>query len=184
MRRIIALGGLCAAMVASTLDKKPRPDYSRFEKPLSKDQAILHALDRLTFGPRPGDVAAVKKMGLEKWIDLQLLPERIAENPDLEKRLALIELQRTAAQKGKQAAPAEYAQEKVYRAILSSRQLQEVLVDFWYNHFNVDMTKGADRNLTPAYERDAIRPHVLGKFRDLLEATAAGPAMVMPAAAL
>jgi uncharacterized protein (DUF1800 family) len=178
MRRIIALGGLCAALVASTVDKKPPADYSRFEKPLSKDQAILHALDRLTFGPRPGDVAAVKKMGLEKWIDLQLHPERITENPEVEKRLAALDVQRPAREKGKQAAPAEYAQEKVYRAILSSRQLQEVLVDFWYNHFNVDMTKGADRNLTPAHERDAIRPHVLGKFRELLEATAASPAML------
>jgi hypothetical protein len=58
-------------------------DYSQFEKPLSKDQEVLHALTRLTFGPRPGDVEAVRKMGLKKWIDQQLHPERIAENPEL-----------------------------------------------------------------------------------------------------
>ena len=67
------------------------PDYSRFQKKLSKDQQILHALDRLTFGPRPGDVEAVKKMGLKKWIDLQLHPERIAENPELARKLEPLE---------------------------------------------------------------------------------------------
>ena len=70
------------------------------------------------------------------------------------------------------------AQAKIYRAIESDRQLQEVLVDFWYNHFNVDAGKGADRYLVTGYERNAIRPHVLGKFRDLLEATANSPAMM------
>ena len=67
---------------------------------------------------------------------------------------------------------------KIDRAVESDRQLEEVLVDFWYNHFNVDASKGADRYLVSAYERDAIRPHVLGKFRDLLEATATSPAMM------
>ena len=62
-------------------------DYSQFNQPLAKDQEILHALNRLTFGPRPGDVEAVQKMGLKKWIDQQLHPERIAENPELADRL-------------------------------------------------------------------------------------------------
>jgi uncharacterized protein (DUF1800 family) len=70
------------------------------------------------------------------------------------------------------------AQGKLYRAIQSDRQLEEVLVDFWYNHFNVDAGKGADRFMITGYERDSIRPHVLGKFRDLLEATANSPAMM------
>jgi uncharacterized protein (DUF1800 family) len=72
----------------------------------------------------------------------------------------------------------DLAEAKLYRAILSNRQLEEELVDFWYNHFNVYIDKGADRFLVPSYERDAIRPHVLGKFRDLLEATATSPAMM------
>src|SRR5580658_2922473 len=58
--------------------------YSQFEKKLSGDQEILHALNRLTFGPRPGDIEAVKAMGLSKWIDLQLHPERIPANEALE----------------------------------------------------------------------------------------------------
>jgi uncharacterized protein (DUF1800 family) len=71
---------------------------------------------------------------------------------------------------------------KLQRAVLSNRQLQEVLVDFWFNHFNVSITKQMGpmgvRNLLPSYERDAIRPHVLGKFRDMLLATARHPAML------
>ena len=160
MHRILApLAALCAlaTLPASTLKKNPQPDYKAFEKKLSKDQQILQALDRLTFGPRPGDVETVKKMGLKKWIGRQLHPERTPEPANV---------------------PVELVQAKLYRAIYSNRQLQEVLVDFWYNHFNVDMNKGADRRLVPAYERDAIRPHVLGRFRDLLGATAASPAML------
>ena len=72
----------------------------------------------------------------------------------------------------------ELSQQKLLRAAYSERQLQEVLVDFWFNHFNVDARKGADRFLLTEYERDTIRPHVLGKFRDLLGATAKSPAML------
>jgi uncharacterized protein (DUF1800 family) len=67
---------------------------------------------------------------------------------------------------------------KLYRAIYSNRQLEEQMADFWFNHFNVYMDKGADRILISTYERDALRPHVFGKFRDLLEATAESPAML------
>jgi uncharacterized protein (DUF1800 family) len=67
---------------------------------------------------------------------------------------------------------------KLFRAVYSNRQLQEVLADFWYNHFNVFIEKGADRYLVTAYERDEIRPRVLGKFEDLLRATAQSPAML------
>ena len=67
---------------------------------------------------------------------------------------------------------------KLLRAVYSDRQLDEVLTDFWFNHFNVYLDKGADRYLVTEYERDVIRPHVLGKFEDLLEATAKSPAML------
>jgi uncharacterized protein (DUF1800 family) len=72
----------------------------------------------------------------------------------------------------------ELSSQKLLRAVYSERQLQEVLVDFWFNHFNVDARKGADRFLLTEYERDVIRPHVLGRFRDLLGATAKSPAML------
>lgn len=67
---------------------------------------------------------------------------------------------------------------KLLRAVYSSRQLEEVLVDFWYNHFNVFLDKGNDRFLVTSYERDSIRPHVFGKFKDMLLATAEDPAML------
>jgi len=72
----------------------------------------------------------------------------------------------------------ELMQAKLLRAIYSERQLDEVMTDFWFNHFNVFINKGADRFLLTSYERDAIRPHVLGKFEDLLVATAKSPAML------
>ena len=210
-------------------------DYSQFEKRLGKDQEILHALNRLTFGPRPGDVEAVRKMGLKKWIDQQLHPERIAENPELAERLRPLKslpmspaevatnypprvvvqpqrlrVQQKANDQGKGGDPSQQAmrqqvlgtldpverrnlvadrtpqqvltydlnEAKLYRAIYSNRQLEEQMANFWFNHFNVYMDKGADRILTTSYERDAIRPYVFGKFRDLLEATAESPAML------
>jgi uncharacterized protein (DUF1800 family) len=67
---------------------------------------------------------------------------------------------------------------KLLRAVYSDRQLEEVLTDFWFNHFNVYIGKGADRYQITSYERDVIRPHVLGKFKDLLVATAQSPAML------
>jgi uncharacterized protein (DUF1800 family) len=72
----------------------------------------------------------------------------------------------------------ELMQAKLLRAIYSERQLDEVMTDFWFNHFNVYLGKGADRYLVTGYERDVIRPHVLGKFEDLLVATAKSPAML------
>jgi uncharacterized protein (DUF1800 family) len=72
----------------------------------------------------------------------------------------------------------ELAQAKLLRAIYSDRQLEEVMTDFWFNHFNVFVDKGVDRLLVTSYERDVIRPHALGKFEDLLVATAKSPAML------
>jgi uncharacterized protein (DUF1800 family) len=72
----------------------------------------------------------------------------------------------------------ELAEAKLLRAFYSDRQLEEVMTDFWYNHFNVFINKGPDRYMITAYERDVIRPHVLGKFKDLLAATAKSPAML------
>ena len=72
----------------------------------------------------------------------------------------------------------ELSEQKILRAAFSERQLEEVMVDFWFNHFNVFAGKGATMNHVTAYERDAIRPHVFGKFRDLLGATAKSPAML------
>jgi uncharacterized protein (DUF1800 family) len=268
---------LLAAMDKS--DSKAAAGSSKLTKGLpdeglTQDEAILHALNRLGFGPRPGDLDRVKEMGLQKWIDLQLHPESINDSaldarlerfPTLKmsseklldefpepkaaaKREGITVEQyrkeqqqemRSAAQsmqgpgdvppekqsdmqmadphgmpnfdaddmdananpakakgegKGQggfgnqmfnyenirapQRIVAELSMAKMTRAVYSERQLQEMMVDFWYNHFNVYAAKGADRWLITSYEREAIRPHAMGKFRDLLGATAKSPAML------
>src|SRR5438132_6472694 len=159
------------------------------------DPAITHLLDRVTFGARPGDIEHVRETGVERYIDEQLHPDRLSDSA-LVARLADFETLRMSSSKiaqefemplgqppqeqQKRAALVvlELQQQKILRAAYSTRQLQEVLVDFWFNHFNVDARKGADRFLLTEYERDVLRPHVLGKFRDLLEATAKSPAML------
>lgn len=214
---------------------------------LSQDEAILHAMNRLAFGPRPGDVERVRAMGLEKWIEQQLDPEKIDDSatarrleryPTLAMSSAELlekyprpqdalrrsgmtreEIQKMQEQRqkqrqemeevrqqmesggevtpemrqrmqalrgmagredgnGPQRISAELSSAKLTRAIYSERQLEEMLVDFWFNHFNVFAGKGADRWLLTSYERDVIRPNVLGNFRTMLYATAKSPAML------
>jgi uncharacterized protein (DUF1800 family) len=301
-----------------------------FDQKLSKDKQVVHVLNRLTFGPRPGDVDDVRRMGIEKWIRSQLSPDQLPESQTLDARLKPVgslqlatwqiyekyqqaqplvitpspaqlvpadqlrklmsgtiderraviasltgdtriqvlgvltpqtfeglpdvqaeqvkarqavqaELQKKrrelnpplnellspeqlqAVQRGTsdekaallkaldpdkrrqvlrgpqiqpQSLPEPFRREalaarnpqqlvtdeliegKLYRALYSNRQLEEVLVDFWLNHFNVFNGKGQVRMLLTSYERDAIRPHVFGRFRDLLLATARHPAML------
>jgi uncharacterized protein (DUF1800 family) len=206
---------------------------------LSEDEAIFHALNRLAFGPRPGEIERVRRMGLENWVRQQLHPDDIDDravaarlerfptlamssaqlleeypNPvmaarrsgvspeeyrrELERRREVLErarAQREAGQpvdpeaarmimqtarefRGPQRILAELSAAKLTRAIYSERQLQEILTDFWFNHFNVFANKGASRWLITSYERDVIRPNALGKFRELLGATASSPAML------
>jgi len=186
---------------------------------LNEEEAILHAVNRLGFGPRPGQVEQIRKTGLENWIQSQLHPEsiadpvvdaRLAELPSLQlgaaglleryppqdvaaKRLGMkIEdyqkrLQELAKQPGgmnslpfkdQNEMVNDVIQARMIRAVYSERQLSEQLADFWFNHFNVFIYKDLDRWYLIPYERDAIHPYVLGKFRDLLEATAKSPAML------
>jgi uncharacterized protein (DUF1800 family) len=283
---------LFAALPAAAKDKKPKQDPALKNLPvteLSADEAILHALNRLAYGPRPGDVERVRQMGLAKWIDQQLNPNsmddkaleaRLEDYPTLKmssaklieeypqpkqaekeaaKRAqtqleqqqqrrsdvaaaivsknmqvtpapteaAAIDINQTpvAAQskdgdanasasmkdnpaqenlgaqgKGRrdvlgsdpnnvpraigedskrpQRVVAELGMAKVARAIYSERQLQQVMDDFWFNHLNVFAGKGEDRYYLTSYERDVIQPHTLGKFKDLLTASAKSPAML------
>jgi len=170
---------------------------------LTPEQAATHVLNRLAFGPRPGDVERVTQMGVQRYIDSQLNPEAIPLPQALTERLAALDAvqQPTAETLGRFLAVREMvkdedegakakrravivamteqtAEARIARAVDSPRQLQEVMVDFWYNHFNVFEGKGLDRALVAGYERDAIRPYALGSFRDLLGATAKHPAML------
>ena len=160
-----------------------RATESRIPDPESRDQAtITHVVNRLTFGARDGDIERVQAVGLSAWLDQQLHPERIDDRaaeallprfeapPDAANQQ---ELRRFARQRVQ-----DLAAEKILRAAYSERQLQEVLVDFWFNHFNVYAAKGRTAEYLPVYEREAIRPHVFDHFRDLLEADAKSPAML------
>jgi len=97
---------------------------------------------------------------------------------DVAKRREAYQALREMGYRPQQEVVQESQQAKILRAVYSERQLQEVMTDFWFNHFNVYVQKGPDRILTASYERDAIRPNVFGKFEDLLKATTEHPAML------
>ena len=304
---VMCLLGLLSANLALGKKKEQR----NFVIQMDQSKMALHALNRLTFGVRPGDLERITAMGLDKWIDQQLHPERINDSA-LEGRLTPFRTLRMdtrqivenfpppqlikAVANGKQPLPSdplkravyqdqlermqekqdrkqltsdsgattstgktstlseeeridrrekrvaadlaaqelldmdpvqrleailkmsagerralskndkrdefmegmtpeqretvmalnnpqqvvanELIQGKILRATYSERQLQEVMTDFWLNHFNIFIGKGADQYLLTSYERDVIRPRALGKFEDLLRATAQSPAML------
>ncbi len=160
-----------------------------------------HLADRLGYGPRPGDLDHVMHMGPDHWIEQQLHPASIPVPKDLAAGLAQFATlsmtpedaflrygppalrgtspdERKVIQQEARIIPTEAMAARTLRAVYSPRQLEETLTDFWFNHFNVFVGKGLDRIWIGAYERDAIRPYVLGRFRDLLGATAKHPAML------
>jgi uncharacterized protein (DUF1800 family) len=268
-----------AAIPAAAKEKKPKQDPALKGLPiteLSADEAILHALNRLAYGPRPGDIERVRQMGLAKWIEQQLNPNsiddraldaRLVDYPTLRMSTAKLideyprpkQVEKKAEKQAqaqaqqnqsrsdaaaaivekdtqpaagpaansetpavtpvsvpdnpnlpapmKQQAPgkrdflgggdpnnvpraiaddskkpqrvvAELSMAKVTRAIYSERQLQQVMDDFWFNHFNVFAGKGEDRYYLTSYERDVIQPHAFGKFKDLVTLTAKSSAML------
>lgn len=197
-------------------------------KTLNEDQKVLHVLNRLGFGPRPGDVEKVRKMGVKQYIESQLDPRSVDDRLTDQKLarldilkmdteqifakyhnpgalLQMLEGGRNAPEGGNEAdmrseqrqrraklakiyaengfRPAnrimfEVETSRILRAAYSERQLEEVMVDFWANHFNVFSGKAATRWYIPSYERDVIRKHALGNFRDLVMGTAKHPAML------
>ena len=188
---------------------------------LPADQQIVHALNRLTFGPKPGDAARVRSIGLDRWIDQQLHPERIDDsameafvgkyptiNQDQDELLvkyAEEQRQRRMAKRddavttrsltardsaamrrdrrqrfnSRRQVITELQSSRVARAVASERQLEEVMTDFWENHFNIYAQKGAPEPYYLAdFDRNVIRPNALDNFRDLLESVAKSPAML------
>jgi len=291
LARVLTLGVDLPLPAAAAKDKKHKQDPALKGLPisdLSVDEAILHALNRLAYGPRPGDVERVKQMGLAKWIDEQLNPNSIDDKavearlenyptlhmqsatliaqypqPKQAEKQAVKQTQAQPLQSRSDAAAAtvardmqasqgqrqnpgpeesgtqtaqvdpnaaspmkevsmkdapdaanvatpgaggkrdllgndpnavpraiaddskrpqriveELAMAKITRAIYSQRQLQQIMDDFWFNHFNVFAGKGEDRYYLTSYEHDVIQPHTLGKFKDLLAATAKSTAML------
>ena len=155
--------------------------------PNDERQRAEHALDRLAFGARPGDVERVTAMGVERWIDAQLRPDRIDDRAAAA-RVAKYE-ERAPLPKPEPGKPLDRKRvrqnignasaQRIVRAAESERQLNEVLVDFWMNHFNVFAPKRATSFLLADYEHDTVRPRIWGRFEDLLLATAKSPAMLV-----
>jgi uncharacterized protein (DUF1800 family) len=214
----LILAGLVSTAVAwSPVPRGPAPEGGGLPSDSVERARALHALNRLTFGPRAGDVDRVVALGVDRYIDQQLAAERIDDGL-VERRLARFDVLRLSSEElariyleeqrarrqrqqaggrdsaaeepqmpqmpqGRQLPRArrlagELQQATMVRATLSERQLYEVMVDVWSNHFNVFMGKGADRFLVPDYIERTIRPHAMGKFEDLLVATARSPAML------
>ena len=157
--------------------------------------AAIHLLQRATFGARPADVAAVLTVGPETWLDRQLHPETIDDSA-LEARLELFPGATASPARLFELFPpptvdaadrlgspgrivADLALARLHRSVRSERQLEEVMTQFWFNHFNVDFTRDRAKWLVGDYERRAIRPNVFGRFEDLLVATARHPAMLV-----
>ena len=274
LKRVTALTSALVLLItsfAAVNGQSMKPRSTAKAGKLSEEQRILHVLNRLGFGARPGDVERVKAIGLDKYIEQQLNPQKIDDSATEAKLQHLTALRMTTpelyekypqpgqllralqqrgalpqdlaaardnrqqnranpdasgnsnqpkageAKSGEMQGPpsnpanapadanpmnnAEYRRavyayfkennlrppqfitgelqmSRILRATYSERQLQEVMVDFWTNHFNVFANKGADRWLLISYDRDSIRPHTMGKFQDLLRATAESPAML------
>jgi uncharacterized protein (DUF1800 family) len=171
----------------------------------------IHALNRLGFGPGPGDVERINALGVEQYVRAQLHPETLPISPELtdkvssyrtlhltpqalfrEYQLPMMQARRENKGGDKEAlreavkdqrirqriVMREAAEARLVRAIEGPRQLQEVMTAFWFNHFNVFAGKGLDYIWTGSFEETAIRPHTMGRFRDLLGATARHPAML------
>jgi len=143
--------------------------------------SFVHLLNRMSFGPTQASLAHARSLGVDKFLDEQLHPEQL-DDSNLEQRLAKFTTLKLSGadllDQQPKSVVAELQQATVLRAMYSTRQLQEVLVDFWGNHFNISVHKHDCKYLKTADDRDVIRPHVLGRFRDLLGASAKSPAML------
>ena len=195
----------CRLLAAFAIVGLLTPMTARAE-PINADRQIIHLLNRMAFGPTAALVAHVKAVGIDRYIDEQLEPAALPEPAALTERLAPLDtLKLGASQLFAKFGPAsietaagmpptqqamdahmkaansilEQARAaRLYRALYSPRQLQEVMVDFWFNHFNINAYDGFDLLWVGNYEAEAIRLYALGHFRDLLLATAHHPAML------
>ena len=205
------LGLVIVSQSAPTPLRMPEGPGAGATRELSEREQVTHVLNRLGFGPRPGDAEALRKTGVDRWIELQLWPERLVDPRTKVALAAYKHLDKSPAQLRAEFPPpgalrraadgqmtaadsqalrrraregrafvGELMSARVARAVVSERQLEEVMTDFWLNHFSVFAGKNAQmRYYLSAYERETIRPRVFGRFRDLLGAVAHSPAMLI-----
>jgi uncharacterized protein (DUF1800 family) len=192
-RECLKRGGLAAALAVSgcsqltrDLSQSPPPERwweagQPWKEPRA-ETAALRTLNRAGFGPRPGDMQRVREIGLEAYLEEQLHPERLEESRAVDWRLWRLDTLQADTdfryEFPKEQVQPELQQAAVVRAVYSRRQLQEVMVEFWTDHFNISQLKGDSAFMKTADDDQVIRRHALGKFRDLLEASAKSPAML------
>jgi len=163
---------------------------------VAEEARILQLARRATFGATPELRDEIRQLGRARWLDQQLAPgaitdralaERLAVYPALGMDSAALLASYPQAKDGSMAMDAvgrpgrvlaEVSSDLVTRAVHARAQLSEVMTDFWLNHFSVFAADGPNRWAGVSWVRDSIRPHGLGRFRDLLGATASGPAML------
>jgi uncharacterized protein (DUF1800 family) len=225
----LVMAGCSAGVPVSTQTRSAPAAQAAFAvsepRELLPDEQVQQVLNRLAFGARPGDAEKVRAMGVDRWIALQLTPDRIgdqaaeqltghyetlnASTTDLIETYRQVQQARRREQmqlradgdttaskqdarrdalaadpqlrdlaRRAQRIVGDVQSAKLARAVVSERQLDEVMVDFWENHFSVYSGKGQTRLFLASYDRDVIRPYALGKFRDLLGAVAKSPAML------
>lgn len=142
----------------------------------------FHLLSRAAFGPRPGDVARVRAIGTQAWIDEQLTPDAIDDHL-LEARVLQFESVNDEPHDllsvRNQVIREHLDRATLLRAVHTKRQLNEVLVHFWMDHFSIDVGKRRCLETKPLDDRTVIRRHALGRFRDLVRASALSPAMLI-----
>ncbi len=144
---------------------------------------VFHLLSRATYGPRPGEVQRVKRLGTEAWIEEQLAPEGI-DDWRLDARLVAQCESVHDHPNDLLSVPNEFIEKDLNRATLlravhTRRQLQEVMTGFWTDHFSIDIGKRGCMETKPLDDRSVIRKHALGTFRDLVHASALSPAMLI-----
>jgi uncharacterized protein (DUF1800 family) len=158
---------------------QPAPTADEHKQQKLREDAMYADLDtdRLLKLPPDERYKAIMKMPVDERLDLAKTykgPRAMQLVDDMKPE----QRETVEAMIQPQAVLGELAEAKLLRAIYSDRQLDEVMTDFWFNHFNVFIGKGPDRYMVNAYEREVIRPHALGKFKDILAATAKSPAML------
>lgn len=188
-RKFLCAGASAAALSLAACDqiasiKLPwdKIDVGPYESPGSSElDLISHVLNRTSFGPRPGDYARARRIGVEAFIEEQLAPEKIDDS------IAAGAVRRFETLNSPVGELYEYKERFLLqemtratflRAAYSRRQLYEVMVNFWTDHFNIDSSKADCKWLKAADDRDVIRAHALGKFPELLRASALSPAML------
>ena len=160
-----------------------RPIDAKLLPPASGElDPIAHTLNRLTFGPTPGEYGRVAKMGVAAFIEEQLAPEKI-ENGLCNRVTARFcdlwyEPLMEQYDEDEETLTPILRQLTTLRAIYSNQQLFEVMCEFWSDHFNIDPGKGDCRWSKVGDDRDVVRKHALGNFRDMLHASALSPAML------